>query len=80
MRKYKDFKKDIIEGLNFVIRVKIKDPQFAGAVKRELTNNEVKLAVKREISKELYEILKSDKSFLDDSRAVISAEVRNFFN
>ena len=73
-------KKDIIRKLNFVISVSMKDPQFAGATKRELTNGNVELAIKNGIVKNLYKILQSNQSFLDDSRVVIWAERRKHKN
>ena len=62
--------KDIVKRLNFVIHVKVKHPRFMGAVKRELGNSEVRLAVENGIEQHLYEILISDASFLTDSGAV----------
>ena len=53
---------EVIENLNFIIRIKLDSPQFVGAVRQELTNEEVRSAVKKGIIKKLPLMLESDES------------------
>jgi len=56
-------KNDITARLSFVIQVKLDQPQFAGAVKGELTNVEAKNAVEKGVIKSLSSMLDSDEGF-----------------
>lgn len=67
--------KQVAKRLNFVLHVKMDRPPFQGAVKRGLGGEALHLAVKNGVMKNLYAILETDQSFLEDSKAVCEAEL-----
>ncbi len=69
-------RRDVVEGLNYVISIKIRNPSFAGATKRQLTNVEIKSILKKAVSEKLLEILEKDTSFFEESRVLEKVRFR----
>ena len=69
-------KEDVTKGLNFVISIRMTQPTFAGATKRELVTKEIYSTVKNGVIEHIESILNSDKSFFDSSRVIHKAGIR----
>ena len=69
-------RKDVAEGFNFVISLTMDQPQFAGAVNRYLTNEEVYYVVMEGVLESIISILYSDPSFFYSSRVIQKAKLR----
>lgn len=67
-------KSHVIEKLNFVIHVKMANPQFMGCVKRELGNVEVRDAVKNGILRHLDAKLVADDDFVKSFEHYVTYE------
>jgi len=69
-------KEDVVENLNFVISVKMKQPFFSGSTRRVLANEEVYSIIKHGVMECLKRILISDPYFFYSSRVISKAEIR----
>lgn len=59
---------DVKEGLNAIVSIKIREPQFEGQTKAKLGNPEVKSLVEKVVSESLFNFLEKNPS---DARAII---------